>query len=398
MVTTQTADNVLKSYYLDVVSDQLNKAANPLLAAIGQTSSDVWGRDVRKTVRYGVNGGVGAGTEEGALPKASGNQYAQFVATLKNLYGTIEISDKAIRASQSNDGAFVNLLNEEMDGLVKSSSFNFGRMLFGDGSGTLATIAANHGAFVSVDDVRNLAVGMIVDIYNDAGIRVAGGKQITAIDAAQKYVTFDDALLSTAKDYTICMQNSHNLEITGLGAIFSDSATLYGVNRSANPWLKPYVKKEVGTITEEALQTAIDEVEEASGGRINFIVCSRGVRRALIKALSEYRKNETMELEGGYRTVSFNGIPVLADRFCPAGTMYLINTDDFGLHQLCDWQWLEGEDGKILKQIPGKPVYTATLVKYAELLCYRPYGREKSLAKKGAKKGVFNPKKGVFRA
>ena len=55
--------------------------------------------------------------------------------------------------------------------------------------------------------------------------------------------------------------------------------------------------------------------------------------------------------------------------------MYLLNTDDFRLHQLCDWQWLEGEDGKILKQIPGKPVYTATLVKYAELMCERPYGQ-----------------------
>jgi hypothetical protein len=36
---------------------------------------------------------------------------------------------------------------------------------------------------------------------------------------------------------------------------------------------------------------------------------------------------------------------------------------------------LEGEDGKILKQVPGKPVYTATLVKYAELMCSRPNGQ-----------------------
>ena len=42
---------------------------------------------------------------------------------------------------------------------------------------------------------------------------------------------------------------------------------------------------------------------------------------------------------------------------------------------LCDWQWLENEDGKILKQIAGKPVYTATLVKYAELVCSRPFGQ-----------------------
>ena len=126
---------------------------------------------------------------------------------------------------------------------------------------------------------------------------------------------------------------------------------------------------------EEKLQEAIDSVEEYGGGKINFIVCSRGVRRKLISALSAYRKTDSIDLEGGYRALSFNGIPVVADRFCPKGTMYLLNTDDFGLHQLCDWQWLEGEDGKILKQIPGKPVYTATLVKYAELMCYRPVGQ-----------------------
>lgn len=38
-------------------------------------------------------------------------------------------------------------------------------------------------------------------------------------------------------------------------------------------------------------------------------------------------------------------------------------------------RWLEGEDGKVLKQVAGKPVYTATLVKYAELICNRPCGQ-----------------------
>jgi hypothetical protein len=45
------------------------------------------------------------------------------------------------------------------------------------------------------------------------------------------------------------------------------------------------------------------------------------------------------------------------------------------VHQLCDWQWLEGDDGKVLNKLPGKPVYNATLVKYAELMCYNPGGQ-----------------------
>jgi len=377
MITTQTADNVLKSYYLGIVSDQLDQSVNPLLAEINKTTSDVWGRDVRKTVRFGVNGGVGAGTETGDLPKASDGNYAQFVSTLKNLYGRIEISDKAIRASATNEGAFVNLLNDEMDGLIKSSAFNFGRMLFGDGSGTLATVRAVPASGDSVkaytvDSVRNLAEGMIVDIFRGASRAVAGAI-ITGVDRAEKKITISSGTL--AVNDIIVMQNSYKLEITGLGALFGSSATLYGVNRSTNTWLKPYSKEIGGAITENALQAAIDGVEENGGGKINFIVCSRGVRRALIAALSAYRQTDTIDLAGGYRALSFNGIPVVADRFCPENTMYLLNTEDFALHQLCDWQWLEGEDGKILKQIPGKPVYTATLVKYAELMCYKPCGQ-----------------------
>jgi hypothetical protein len=140
--------------------------------------------------------------------------------------------------------------------------------------------------------------------------------------------------------------------------------------------MKPYIKAEVGEIDELTIQTALDKIEENAGSSVNFIVCSWGVRRALLKALRERSiATDTTVLEGGFKAISFNGIPVVADRFCPAGTMYLLNTDDFVLHQLCDWQWLEGEDGKILKQIPGKPVYTATLVKYAELMCNNPSGQ-----------------------
>ncbi len=376
MVTTQTADSVLKSYYLDVVGDTLDKSANPFLAAIRKTTSDVWGRDVRKTVRVGVNGGIGAGTEEGDLPSAKGNRYAQLVSPLKNLYGTIEISDKAIRASAGNEGAFVDLLNDEMDGLVKSSSFNFGRMLFGDGSGTLATVkTANESAKEAVfDSIQYVTEGMAVDVYAAGKTVKKQDVSIEAIDRSTKKITFSEDFALDAGDFLV-LQNSYNLELTGLKAIFAESGTLYGLDKAENSFLKPSYFKSVGTFSEILIQKAIDMAEESYGGKIDLIVCSTGVRRTMLKDLAYYRRLSPMDLEGGFSAFSYSGVPVIADRFCPAGTAYLLNTKDFALHQLCDWQWLEGEDGKILKQVPGKPVYTATLVKYAELMCYRPCGQ-----------------------
>ena len=382
MVTMETADNALKSFYLDAVSEALNLNVNPLLAQIRQSTADVWGKDVRKLVRYGVNGGIGAGTETGTLPAAGGNNYVQFVASLKNLYGTIEISDKAIRASANNEGAFVNLLNDEMQSLVRSSAFNFGRMLYGDGSGKLCEVSAiASGNKITVDGVAGIAEGMIVDFYTTSGAMISGamGRTVLSVDRAEKIIVVDGTALNTTivpVGSKVVLQHSHDCEITGLGALFSDSDTLYGVDRAAHPWMKPYVKTEAGMLDENILQTAIDTIEENSGSKVNFIVCSWGVKRALVAYYNQYKTYApTMEIKGGYKALSFNGIPVVADRFCPAGTLYMLNTDDFCLHQLCDWQWLENEDGKILKQIAGKPVYTATLVKYAELVCSRPFGQ-----------------------
>ena len=378
-VNLTSADKALKTLYLDVVSEQLNNNVNPLLARVKQSTNDVWGKEIRKLCLHGINGGIGAGTEDGELPSATGNNYEQFVTTLKNLYGTIEISDKAIRASENNSGAFVNLLNAEMEGLIKASTFNFGRMLFGDGSGVIGTVVSVSGNVITLDTVKNVIEGMLIDLRSEDGEVIATAKRIVGVDRLNKKVTLSGASVSASAGAVLTVQGSYNNEITGLGKLFDDNdGTLYGVDKAQNPWLKPYVKEINGEISEAEIQIALDTIEENSGSAVNFIVCSWGVRRALINLLSKQKRIvDVMNLEGGFKAISYNGIPIVADRFCPEGTMYLLNTDDFTLHQLCDWQWLTGDDGRILKQIPGKPVYTATLVKYADLICDRPYGQGK---------------------
>ncbi len=381
-VTLSNADNALKSLYLDVVSNHLNENVNPLLAKIKQSTNDVWGKEVRKLAIYGMNGGIGAGTEDGDLPSAQGNNYGQFVTTLKNLYGTIEISDKAIRASENNSGAFVSLLNAEMEGLLKSSSFNFGRMLFGDGSGKIGSVKAIASGVVELDTVQNVIEGMVVDFRDVNGVVIAGAdsRKILSVDRASKKITVSGTALVTSNvpaGSIVTVQGSYNNEITGLKAIFDTAVpTLYGMDKATNKWMNPYVLQNAGDITEAKLQLALDTIEENSGSGVNFIVCSWGVRRALQALFSANKRNvDVMELAGGFKAISYNGIPIVADRFCPAGTMYMLNTEDFTLHQLCDWQWLSGDDGKILRQVAGKPVYTATLVKYADLICARPNGQ-----------------------
>ncbi len=373
-ITTSTADSALKNYYLSAVADQLNLNTNPFLARVRQSSNNVYGRDIRKLVRIGVSGGVAAGGETDPLPPGNGSNYKVFALTLKNLYGTFEISDKALRTSSNAEGAFVNLLDEEMNNLVRSASFNLSRMLFGTASGLLGKAVSSSGKVVTVEDTKNFTDGMIVDLYTSMSVKQETALVIKSVDRAKKTLTLDRTV-SSVSGCEFYVTGSKGCELTGLGNLFSGGGVIYGNSRTENAWLNPYIKT-VETLTENEIQLAIDNVEENSGGKINFIICSWGVRRALINLLSKkYTTVNTMELEGGYKAISFNGIPVVVDRFCPKGTMYLLNTDDFVLYQLCDWQWLEDEDGKVLRQVPGKAVYSATLVKYADLMCERPCGQ-----------------------
>lgn len=366
MSKTLYADKALKNFYLGVVADELNTSINPFLAKVKQTSADVWGKEIRKLV-----------------PNEGQEEPQQFVLTLKNLFGKIEISDKAMCAAQNSAGAFVNLLNTEMDELLKAAKFNFGRMLYGDGHGLLATTVENAGnnsnAFV-VDSTRNLLEGITLDIYDPKGEKDAtiSGATILEIDREEKVVIISArAQKPIGKGYTLYVQGQKDNEITGLEAIFKDTPTLYEVSRADYAFMRPYKKTIEGKCTLNVIYSAINEIE-FWGGQTDFILCSFDIRRQYLDFLAERNiAVDYISLDSGYKALSCAGIPIVADRFVADDTMYLLNSNDFALHQLCDWRWLEDDDGCILRQEIGKSSYTATLVKYADLMCERPAGQGK---------------------
>ena len=373
MITLSEAENALKNIYLGTMSNLLNTTANPLLAKIEQTQADVYGNEIRTAVRWGINGGVGAGDEDGDLPVASGNKYLQFTSTLKNLYGQISISDKAIRAGREGMGAFTDLLNAEITGLMEASKFNLARMLYGDGTGFLTSITAVTDGVLTVQDTNNLIEGMLVDVYStSAGVDKVAAK-IVSIDRTEKKVT-----LSVAPTVTVGYlynQGSKNKEITGIKSIFATGGNLYGVPRSSIASLLPYTKSSTGTLDDVKIQEVIDRVENFANCTVDFIAMSQIAKYSYLDFLSSYKRNvDYMTTDTGFKAISFGGVPMVFKRFVDSGTVYVMDTSTLKLHQLCDWRFLETENGNILRQAQDKPVYTATLVKYCDLICAKPNG------------------------
>ena len=376
MITIENADKALKDYYLQAVSAQLNDNVSPFFSAIEKNTDNVFGKDVKVAVVRGNTDGIAACAEDSDLPAPYANRYLEISLPLKNIYGTIEVSDKALRASRESSGAFVNLVNAEMEGLVSGARYNFQRMLYGDGNGTLCKITAADSLAstnykYTVDDISKLSVGMKVDAITPQNF-MTEELTITAIDDSSKVVTFDKVVLGNSVGAVVTAPGAYGNELTGLGAIFG-TGNLYGYDRKEEPYFAPYSKALSAELTEDDLTDVLDYMEEHFNSKINMILCSYATRKKIAKLAADNKRIvNSIDAHAGFGVVTVNGVPVYADRFCPDKTIYFVNTEDFILSQLCDWEWLENEDGKILKQVPGKAAYGATLVKYAELICKKP--------------------------
>ena len=386
MNTLALYDSVLKDDYQEVVRNQINFEAGPFYRRIEATAKDIeGGKRVVKAAPYGLNGGSGMFAESGATPAAGGNNYVQFISTLKNAAAVIKLSDKLIKSAKSDRVAFVNALDSEMDGAIKSGTFTVGSGLYLKADGIRAmcgvTTAATTVVLAATSTVQYLMEGMTIDIVvATTGVAITNGtgRRIESIDRTNKTVTLTGTdVVTTDATHAIVEQKSWGNNITGVGEIFDTSAaTLYGLTRTTYPWLNPHVGTTAFDISVGNIINKISDQEDIFGAKIDLVVMHPYVFTAYHNYLEAAKSQvNTMKLEGGFETLAINAgngsIPIIKDRFIPAQTMDLYDTSQFNMHQLEDWSWMD-ESGAILQKVSGYAGYEATLVKYPELICNHP--------------------------
>jgi hypothetical protein len=374
-----TASEALKRWYLPGLQYQLNNA-NPVLSVMERDSESVAGEKAYFALRYGRQGGIGARADNGTLPTPNSRKTKQAATDTKNIFARIQITDKTMKASRSNQGAFVNLLEADLDDALTDARDSLSRMVYGDGTGKLATCTAQTTVTtLVVSSVQYLTEGMLIDILDNTNTVKAGmvAREVTAVDDVANSITISGAAVTTLTTDYIVVNGSYNLELTGFGAVFTPDNTLYGVNRATNKWFNPQVMAAVGSISETKLQQATDDAERKAGGNLNFYATTYGVRRSYQNILIQYKRMvDPMKLVGGWEALSYNNKPLVADKYCPTGTLFGLDLTTWKMLQLGDWDWIS-EDGAVLSRVADKPIWEATLVKYAEMICNKPRGNVK---------------------
>ena len=384
----QYVQEALKSFYLPGLRYQLNDQASAFLAQLEKSSESVVGKDIVMALRYGRVGGIGNRADDGELPTPNARKTKQAKWETRNLFSRFRITDKTIEASKNSVGAFANMLETEISDCETDAKLDLSRQVLGDGTGKLATLAANstHAAgpprvlqFV-VDDVIYLAEGMLVDIYaaNNTAVTGATGQEVVYVDEATNTVRItvgSDISANVVADCYVVVAGNLNLELTGAAAVLSATGELYGIDKAAFPWLKPQVRALNGEIGENVIQSQIDLAETRTGSKINYIQASLGVRRAYIDLLSANKQTvNTLELKGGWKALSYNGIPIVGDKYIKQGEMHLFDLNDWAMYQMADYNWMD-RDGAMLSRVANRPAWEATLVKYCDIGCQRPRGQ-----------------------
>lgn len=368
------ANAVLKEDYLPPVRNQLNNE-NPVIQKLVAKKQEATGKRFYVPLHYGRNNGVGYRAEGAALPTAGHQKYKESTGNVRYLYGSIEITGPTIKAMRNDKGAFIRAVESEMKGLTRDLKDQRARALFGDGTGKIASFDANSSTTtLTVDSVKYFQVGMLIDIVTSGGVVSVAGREVTAIDVVNKTITISGANVTTASTDIAVVTGDYNVEAMGLGGIMSTTLTLQGINPATDSWWKPNRISNGGTpraLSQQLMRQSID-FAELQAGEISMLTASYGVRAAYEALLqNNVRIVNVMELEGGNKTLEYDGRPIVVDRYHDSNKMYFLDMDEIDLYQLSDFEWREDDKGAVLHPVPGYDKYQADMYCYETLVTYK---------------------------
>lgn len=357
---------------------------------------DFVGNEFRIPMKARRNQSVGFRSENETLPAPGASQYTYLTEPLRFAYALFNITGQLLRASESQEGAFVSAFKQEMDDTILASKLDFNRAAYGDGSGKMSAVTATgagggslaaNSTIVNVDTTINFrGLGEVVDFVTAAGVVQSNAHVVTAVDRVNLSITITPGLANAltagthfpvraSTDSTIATpNNSQNKEINGLANIVSATGVLHGLNPSTYGWWAAYTDAVGGAISDSVLRTAKDTVGFNAGldleSGLDFaIITTRGIRARYsetLTALKRFNNADAVSLHGGFTALMFDENPIFIDDQCPVGNVWGLALNRMFWSQMSDWDWME-EDGKVLKWEPRRDRYIAVLYKYCQL-------------------------------
>ena len=384
-----TMNSVLKEYWENALAYQLNDKTL-LLNRIDATNENLYGKYALIGLHNNRNGGLSARGEYQTLNAAGSQGFAQAKYNLAYLYGAGQVSGPGLEETSGGTlGSVVGMLDVEMNRLMDDVRVDSARQLYGNGDskittcGTtttsttvvLAATTVGSNTFNEALQKGQITVGMLVDIGTVAApTTIAAGVSVTAINLTTPSITVSGSAVSTTSaDFVFRAGNAAanvSYEMSGLKQLAAQSSTVFGgidpAGAGNSYWDNQRINQN-GNLTLDAFTKAFNTVNGIAGGQVSVIITSYGIQRSFYNLLqSQVRYQDPMTLNSGFQTLSYFGLPVIADKDAPYGSVFFLDERWLRFYANRDWHWLE-EDGRVLKWTPNQDAWQFVLARYLNL-------------------------------
>lgn len=410
----------LKTHYFGPIKDQLENAT-AFLSRMQRHEEETGGNFLQISVRSGRTSSIGARTDGAtdALPAGDRATYDKATFVPVPQYATIQLSGFSMRVSKNPSLALARAQTRDMEDTTKDFKKDLNRQIFGDGSAELCQI-------VSADTGTPKAITVVNNLYPTnptkflyprekidvkvvtTGTDVSGGASLS-INGITSPTVFTTTATFTATTNTQAVYRENNVdtgiikEMFGLAAaiavvdpdVLPDTSTQqtvdYGTRLTGNfgnidrgTAGKEYWKAQrlhnsgvLRSFSVNLIEGGVDEVELKGGGEVSLLQTNHPLFRVYGSILAAMKQADMakMELDGGWKALSVNGIPMVKDVEAPDYKVWCLDESTFYLGVTGDWGWL-GDDGEkgsgILTRLPGYDQYEGVLNRDMQLMCDKP--------------------------
>lgn len=377
-----TAQSALFKTKFGKLSENAYNSASPILGTV-KKQYDFVGEDMKVAVPTFFAGGVGSGQ----LPTANPASAVKATISAKRVYATTQIEREALKASSSDEGAFVEAMKWNVQKTVEAWNRNASRIMFGDGSGALGvTTAANATGSATAPVVIISAASWVEghweeNDYVNFSVDLSSVFAITSVVPSTRTVSLqrisgalDLTANNTAK--TVYMQNSKDNDPIGLKGVLDavPGDTRYGV-AVARRFQATQIAAAGSGISTDIMNELISKIMFKSGKAPKLIVTSYTQMRKIKNFLEDQKvymiDPRASELKG---KISWSGIEYMAngaklaiieDRMCPDDRMYALNTDFITSYHRPGFGWFD-DDGTVFLRETNSDAYGARYGGYYE--------------------------------
>jgi hypothetical protein len=381
------------------IEKQIQITGSPFYNALKTKSVENGGEFYKFPMSDSVNSSVQITSDEIATLAGGGVTPFSGVLDTVGIMGYLRISHKALNKKyDSNLSALKSLLSFQIEILIDTVKFYLERGVNLSSDNVLAEVVSVSGANVTVDNALFLKPNEGVSVYKTGSL--VGSSVIKDIDYVNNVITLADVLTLTAGS-KITTFAGLNKGMVGLNDIFATTAakpSIYGIQKSEHKSLQSELLTAAGInpgdqhINDVMLQTVINRVQSTHRSKIDMIQTSDTGLLAYQQYLQEFNRNiQVMDLKGGFKSISFNGIPVVSSPFKAGLEIDFLDTSKFFLLK-------DGADGFAdkngnangLLRSENQTAFSTQYIMYRNLGCVNPGGHGRLSGFLGAGEVVDN--------